>query len=52
MSLLQFSLMAGLWLTMVAVAVEDGSAPAVAHQVRVDYTMVQHLKGRGRRARS
>ncbi len=46
MSLLQFSLMAFLLADHDRAAAEDGSAPAVAHQVRVDYTVVQHMKRR------
>ena len=44
MSLLQFSLMAVSVAHDGCAAAEDGAAPVVAHQVRVDYAVVQRVK--------
>ena len=43
MSLLQYSIMQFLLLTMIALPVKMAFASAVAHQVRVDYAVVQCL---------
>ena len=48
MSLLQYSTMMIFMLTMVALPAEDDAAPALAHQVRVDYALVQRLRLDGR----
>ncbi len=44
MSLLQFSHHGVSMADHDCVAFEDGSAPLVAHQVRMDYAVVQHMK--------